>query len=80
MAGRVLELLGMLDERMPGQIPPLLRAERHLARAPLAARDGDHEAAKQATAEATEIATRLRCQPLLDRAADLAPAPHDLAR
>jgi len=41
---------------------------------------GDHEAAEQATAEAIEIATRLRCQPLLDRAADLAPVPHDLAR
>lgn len=34
---------------------------------------GDAEAAETAIAEARDIATRLRCQPLLDRAANLAP-------
>jgi hypothetical protein len=34
-------------------------------------RDGDAEAAVQAIEEARDIAARLRCQPLLDRAADL---------
>lgn len=32
------------------------------------------EAAETATVEARAIATRLRCQPLLDRTADLVPA------
>jgi hypothetical protein len=36
---------------------------------------GDAEAAGQATAEARGIAERLGCQPLLDRAAALTPAP-----
>ncbi len=34
------ELLGLLDARRQGQLPPLLTAERDLARARLAARDG----------------------------------------
>jgi hypothetical protein len=34
----------------------------------------DSEAAGAAIGEARDIATRLRCQPLLDRAADLMPA------
>jgi class 3 adenylate cyclase/tetratricopeptide (TPR) repeat protein len=37
-------------------------------------RDGDHEAAAAAIGEARDIAQRLRCNPLLDRAADLGPA------
>jgi class 3 adenylate cyclase/predicted ATPase len=37
-------------------------------------RHGDVAAAAQATDEARDIARRLRCQPLLDRAADMAPA------
>jgi hypothetical protein len=35
---------------------------------------GDAEAAGAALSEARAIADRLHCQPLLDRAADLAPA------
>jgi class 3 adenylate cyclase len=104
-AGR--ELLAMLDSYQPGEIAPMLRAERDLARARLAAadggqaaaaafaaaiaslrergtpyhlaqglldhaeyqaRDGDADAATQAIAEARDIARRLRCLPLLDRA------------
>ena len=38
------------------------------------ARLADTEAARAAIAEAREIAGRLRCQPLLDRAANLTPA------
>ena len=34
----------------------------------------DDEVAKAAIAEACDIAARLRCQPLLDRAANLTPA------
>jgi class 3 adenylate cyclase/tetratricopeptide (TPR) repeat protein len=37
-------------------------------------RQGDDEAAEEAIAEAREIASRLRCQPLHDRAASLMPA------
>ena len=40
----------------------------------LAGRGGDPDRAAAVTAEATAIAARLRCQPLLDRAAALAPA------
>ena len=36
---------------------------------------GDTEAAEAAIGEARDIAGRLRCQPLLDRTADLTPAP-----
>jgi class 3 adenylate cyclase/tetratricopeptide (TPR) repeat protein len=112
-AGAVGELLDLLDSHPPGQVRPALRAERDLARARLAARDGDQAAAAAfasavsglrdlrtpyhlahglldhaqylthrgdagaaaaAIGEAREIAGRLRCQPLLDRAADLTPA------
>jgi class 3 adenylate cyclase/tetratricopeptide (TPR) repeat protein len=101
------ELLALLDSRQPGHVPPLLRAERDLARARLAGHDGDPAAAAAFSAaisslrelsmpyylarglldhaqyllrqgdavgaaaavdEAREIAGRLRCQPLLDRA------------
>jgi hypothetical protein len=49
---------GPIDSIQPGHLPPDLRAEGDLARARLAARD---------------IAARLRCQPLLDRADGLLP-------
>ncbi|MGH3285060.1 MAG: ATP-binding protein [Streptosporangiaceae bacterium] len=101
------ELLALLDSYMPGHLGPMLRAERDLVRARLAARDGDQadglslaaavsslrelstpyhlthglldhaehltrlhqaDAAAVATAEARDIARRLRCQPLLERA------------
>jgi hypothetical protein len=110
------ELLRVVDHRQPGQLSPLLWAERDLARARLAAqagaadsatfatairglRDhgtpyhlahglldhaelrtkaGDFEAAAQAVDEARQIAVKLRCQPLLDRADGLACAPDSL--
>jgi hypothetical protein len=107
------ELLALLDSYPPGYLAPMLRAERDLACARLAVRDGkagaaekfasaisslrelstpyhlahglldhaeyltrlhDGEAAGAAVSEAREIAGLLRCQPLLDRAADLMPA------
>jgi class 3 adenylate cyclase len=100
------QLLDQLDAAQPGHLAPMLRAERDLVRARLAARDGadqggeafaavirrlrerstpyhlayglldyaDYvpgteaaEAAEAAIAEARDIATRLRCRPLLDR-------------
>jgi class 3 adenylate cyclase/tetratricopeptide (TPR) repeat protein len=102
----VRELLSLLESSPPGQIAPMLRAERDLVRARLAAadggqaspafaaaitslrergtpyhlayglldyaeylaREGDADAAAQAVTEARDIARRLRCQPLLDRA------------
>jgi class 3 adenylate cyclase/tetratricopeptide (TPR) repeat protein len=107
------KLLTLLDSYQPGHLPPMLRAERDLARVRLAARDDDPaakqkfasaisglremstpyhlahglldhaqyltrlrdgEAAEAAASEARDIADRLRCHPLLDRAADLTPA------
>jgi tetratricopeptide (TPR) repeat protein len=107
------ELLAMLDSYQSGHLAPMLRAERNLGRARLAASDGDPatatsfadaisglrelstpyhlahglldhaqyltqlgdtEAVEAAIAEAHDIAVRLRCQPLLDRAAGLTPA------
>jgi tetratricopeptide (TPR) repeat protein len=104
------ELITLLDNCPPGHLPPMLRAERDLARARLDARNGDmaasasfiaaisslHElsapyhlahglldhaeyltrlgdagAAGKAIDEAREIAGRLGCHPLLDRAAGL---------
>ncbi len=119
----VRELLAMLDSRPPGHIPPMLRPERDLARARLAAAAGDQAAgplfasaisglrelstpyhlahglldqaayltglsdttaAALAIDEAQAIGRRLRCQPLLDRAAALKPtaamAPAEGAR
>jgi hypothetical protein len=106
------ELLALLDGYQPGQLAPMQRAERDLARAREAAagggpdagpefaaaitalreqstpyhlahglldhaqylmRSGDAHAAAVAVAEAREIAARLRCQPLLDRAGALIP-------
>ena len=108
-----MELLALLDSYQPGHLAPMLRAERDLVRARLAAGDGDADAAAAFTAaitslreqstpyhlahglldhaeylarvhgdaeaaataidEARDIAGRLRCQPLLDRADALAP-------
>jgi tetratricopeptide (TPR) repeat protein len=114
------ELLALLDACQPGHLAPMLRAERDLARARLAARDGDgspaaaaafaaaisslreqstpyhlahglldhawylirqHDASAAALAagHARTIADRLRCGPLLDRAADVAPAAPPLS-
>ena len=106
------ELLAMLDALQPGRLPPMLRAERDLARARLASGDGDGfaaaitrqrelstpyhlahglldyawvlsrrgeaEAAAAAAGEATAIAIQLRCQPLLERAAELEPGEANL--
>ena len=44
-AAACLELLAMLDSPAAGHVPPMLRAERDLARARLADRDGDQSAA-----------------------------------
>ncbi len=107
------DLLALLDAYQPGHIPPMLRAERELARARLAAADGaagaaaafaaaiaslrehstpyhlahglldharyllrqgDADAAEAAIGEALDIARNLRCQPLLDRAANITSA------
>jgi len=106
-------LLALLDGYQPGQLAPMQRAERDLARARLAAADGapdagpafaaaisglrelstpyhlahgllDHaarlshlgedQAAAAAVGEATDIAVRLGCQPLADRADAIQPA------
>jgi tetratricopeptide (TPR) repeat protein len=126
-AAAVRDLLALLDSYQPGHLAPMLRAERDLTRARLAAGAGDATAAAaftaaikslreqstpyhlahglldhaefrvrsgdagsdadlasgaaaadlaaaaSAIAEARDIAVRLRCQPLLDRAAALTP-------
>jgi len=95
------DLRAMLDALQPGRLPPMLRAERDLARAranegdfaaaitslrelgtpyhlahglldyaEVLSRLGETDAAAAAVGEATAIAVQLRCQPLLDRAAD----------
>ncbi len=105
----VRELLDLLDSYQPGHLAPMLRAERDLARARLAADDGDAgsfaaaiqslrvqstpyhlahglldyaeyllasgdaEAAAAAIDEARDLAGRLRCRPLLDRATQDSP-------
>jgi class 3 adenylate cyclase/tetratricopeptide (TPR) repeat protein len=108
----VRQLVAMLGSMPPGQVHPMLQPEQDLARARLAAADGDQAAesvfasavsglrelstpfhlahglldqaayltglgdniaAAQAIDEAKSIGRRLRCQPLLDRAAALAP-------
>jgi class 3 adenylate cyclase/predicted ATPase len=107
------DLLALLGRYRPGELAPIQRAERDLARARLATLDGDPgaaaaftaaitglrqhstpyhlahglldhaqhrsqlndpEAAAAAISEARDIAQRLRCQPLLDRAAAIQPA------
>ena len=107
------ELLALLDSYQPGHLAPMLRAERDLVRARLAATEGgqdagpafaaaitrlreqstpyhlahglldhakyllgheDAEAAALAVEEARDIAARLRCQPLVDRADSIDPA------
>jgi len=108
------ELLALLDSHQPGDLAPMLRAERDLTRARLAdhhgdpdvaalfaaaiaglrehgtpyhlahglldhaqhlSRRGDADAAAVAAGEAREIAHRLRCQPLLDRAEVISTGP-----
>jgi class 3 adenylate cyclase/tetratricopeptide (TPR) repeat protein len=108
------ELLTLLDSYQPGDLAPMLRAERDLARARLAdhhgdpdaaalfaaaiaglrehgtpyhlahglldhaqhlSRRGDADATAAAAGEAREIAGRLRCQPLLDRAEVISTEP-----
>ena len=110
----VRDLLALLDSYPPGHLAPMLRAERDLVRARLAASDGDAVVADAFTAaiaglreqstpyhlahglldhaehllaagdaepavaavdEARDIAGRLGCQPLLDRADALNPRP-----
>ncbi len=113
------ELLALLDGYQPGELAPMQRAERDLARARLTASGadpaatvafataisnlrehstpyhlahglldhaqhlihrGETEAAKEAITQACDIAARLRCQPLLDRAAAITSAePRALA-
>jgi class 3 adenylate cyclase len=112
-AATTADLLAMLDGSRPGELAPMQRAERDLARARLTTpeadpasgaawtaaidglrqhstpyhlahglldhaghllRTGDAEAAEAAIAEARDIADRLRCQPLLDRAGHIQPA------
>ena len=109
------DLLALLDGYPPGQLAPMQRAERDLARARLTAGNGDQaaadkfaaaivslreqatpyhlahglldhaqyltrlgntQAAEVAVSEARDIATRLHCQPLLDRAETITPAQH----
>jgi class 3 adenylate cyclase/predicted ATPase len=103
-------LLAQLDAAQPGHLGPMLRAERDLVRARVAAGHGDQsaagafaaairglrdlstpyhlahglldqaeflsstdtDAAAAAIAEARGIASKLRCQPLLDRVGDVA--------
>jgi hypothetical protein len=112
-------LLELLDRYQPGELAPMLRAERDLARARLATLEvgqdgagtalasavaglrqqstpyhlahglldhaawltanGDPQAAAAAVTEAAAIAAKLGCQPLLDRAASLAPATAPVA-
>ena len=108
------ELLTLLDSYQPGDVAPMLHAERDLTRARLAddhgdpdaaalfaaavagvrehgtpyhlahglldqaqhlSRRGDADAAAAAAGEARDIAQRLRCQPLLDRAEVISTAP-----
>ena len=115
-----VELLDFLDRYRPGELAPMLRAERELVQARVAALGPGQDAAGAALAtavaglrqqstpyhlahglldqaawltdhgeaqgagvaidEATSIAVKLGCQPLLDRAAGLAPAGMSLAR
>ena len=100
-AAATRQLHAMLDAHPSGRLPPMLRAERDLARARANGSDfaaaiaglrelstpyhlahglldyageltrrGETEAAAAVAEEATAIAVQLRCQPLLDRAAD----------
>jgi class 3 adenylate cyclase len=52
------EMLSLLDSYQPGQIAPMLRAERDLARARLAAADGDQGAAASFEAALTSLRER----------------------
>jgi hypothetical protein len=52
------ELLALLDSRPPGQLAPMLRAERDLVRSRLAARDGDPNAGPAFAAAVTGLRER----------------------
>jgi hypothetical protein len=73
------ELFTLLDACQPGYLASMLRAERDLAHGLLdhaqhLRRLNDAEAAAAAIGEARMLAERLRCQPLLDRAATITSA------
>jgi hypothetical protein len=51
----VVELLTLLDSHQPGHLAPMLRAERVLVRARLAASDGDQDAATAFAAAITQL-------------------------
>jgi class 3 adenylate cyclase/tetratricopeptide (TPR) repeat protein len=74
--GTVERLLAMLDAELPGRIPPVLRAERSLVRARLAAVVGDPAAGQALAAAVQEMRTssppHLLAQGLLDQAEHLA--------
>ena len=71
------ELLALLDGYRPGQLAPMQRAERDLARVRLTPADAGPDTAgaawMAAIGEAAGVAQRLRCQPLLDRADTIQP-------
>jgi class 3 adenylate cyclase/tetratricopeptide (TPR) repeat protein len=52
------ELLALLDSYQPGHVPPILHAERELARARLAARDGEPSAPELFAAAITSLRER----------------------
>jgi tetratricopeptide (TPR) repeat protein len=53
--GAIRELLALADSCRPGQLVPIIRAERDLLRARLAGRDGDHAARAALTAALTGL-------------------------
>lgn len=64
----------LLDAHQPRHLASVLRAERDLVLARLAARDGETAAAASCVDEARTIGSRLACRSPLDRAAAMAPA------
>jgi class 3 adenylate cyclase/tetratricopeptide (TPR) repeat protein len=56
----VRELLALLDSYQPGHLPPMLRSERDLARARLAAHDGNSDSDQNATASFAAAIASLR--------------------
>ncbi len=57
-AAATRELLALLDSHPPGQLAPMLRAERNLVRSRLAARDGDPNAGTAFAAAVTSLRER----------------------
>jgi hypothetical protein len=57
-AAATRELLALLDSHPPGQLAPMLRAERDLVRSRLAARDGDPDAGTAFAAAVTGLRER----------------------